>query len=250
MTTAHEMRSPSSSQRGKKSKFVRLKIRFYAAHGAVLSNSQNQRGILKDVLSLSCMSNQRTKRVDRPTRIFRPLYKNDKTQQAKESICDNIPKMFRSFSTGLFLLHGTMLTLVATVTLTDFRAALKNATINVQEFQAITSASNAGSFCVTGRFEPGFMLAFALQLLCAGWYMPVESRSVAALAAAVACAVLAHSCYLITTNTLSVQVFQGDFVQLLEGILYMNGVFAVLYAVVAMGTFLGLADNNNKAKTE
>ena len=131
--------------------------------------------------------------------------------------------------------------MVSSVTLQNFRAAIENATVDVEELEAIMSSSNAGSYCVTGRMEPAFMLAFGLQLLCAGLYIPSESRGVPAFAAAIACFVLCHSCYLASTNGLSVKVFQGEFTKLLEAMFYLNTGFGSLYTMVAVGTFLGFA---------
>ena len=149
--------------------------------------------------------------------------------------------MFRSFSTGLFLLHGAMFAMVSSFTLLDFRDAVTNASVDLAELETITSKSNAGSYCVTARMEPAFMLAFALQLICVGLYTPTESRSIPAMAASAGMFNLAHSCYMVKTNTLGVQIFEGEFWKLFEPLFYMNTMFGSLYFLVAVGTILGFA---------
>jgi hypothetical protein len=57
--------------------------------------------------------------------------------------------MFRYFANGVYLVHGALLLLVSASMLLNYRAAIQDSMVNVEEFEAITSASNAGSYCVS-----------------------------------------------------------------------------------------------------
>lgn len=149
--------------------------------------------------------------------------------------------MFRIFSTGLFLLQGTLFTLVNTMNLMDFRAAVQGASAIVEELEAITSTSNTGAYCVAGRLEHCFLLLSGLLLVAVALSVPAQNRAWLALSVALGEATAVYSEYAISTNTFAVQVYQGDYAQLMGIFAYVNGVFASLFFLVGFGTLAGLA---------
>ncbi|CAB9509753.1 expressed unknown protein [Seminavis robusta] len=149
--------------------------------------------------------------------------------------------MFRAISTGVFMLQGTLFTLVNLMNLWDYRAAVEGATIVVEELEALTSSSNTGASCVAGRLEHCFILLCGILLLSVAQYIKPEDRAVPALGVAAGIAVTVHTELAISTNTFAVEVYQGEFTQLMGIFAYVNGAFGVLFLLVGLGTLAGLA---------
>ena len=112
----------------------------------------------------------------------------------------------------------------------------------MEEYEALTSSSNLGSYCIVPRLENCFVFLCGILLLTVGTYVKPQDRGLPALGAAVGFLVTAHSEYAISTNTFSVQVYQGEFTKLLGNIAYMNMTFGLLFFLVAVGTLMGLAE--------
>jgi hypothetical protein len=91
------------------------------------------------------------------------------------------------------------------------------------------------------RVEHCFVFFIGILLLTVGTYVPVESKGVPSIGTAVASFVVYHSEIMITTNTLSIQVYQGEFTEFLAPVAYLNLGFGVLYGMVALGSLMGLA---------
>jgi hypothetical protein len=161
--------------------------------------------------------------------------------------------MFRYFANGLFLLNGSLWVLASGGMLSDYKAALGDLKVDAEEFGSITAASNAGAFCTATRLEHCFVLYVGLLLLSIGVCVPVESKGIPALGAAISSFVVCHSETMISTNTLpGIQIYQGEFTELLAFFANVNLGFGVLFAMVAIGSFLGMgaaeATNDNKKK--
>ena len=148
---------------------------------------------------------------------------------------------FGDISNIITRVHGGVFLVVSVKALYDFRAAVEEATIPIEELEALTSSSNLGSYCTLQRIEHCFILFVAVLLLVFGFYVPVEQRGIPSLAIALCCANLAHSEIMIATNSFHVEVFQGEFAELLGTVAYLNLAFGVLHFVVGFGTLLGFA---------
>lgn len=148
---------------------------------------------------------------------------------------------FGDVSNIITRVHGGVFLVVSLKALSDFRAAVQEATIPIEELEALTSSSNLGSYCTLQRIEHCFILFVAVLLLVVGFYVPVEQRGIPSLAIALCCVNLAHSEIMISSNTFSVEVFQGEFTELLGAVAYLNLTFGILHSIVGVGTLLGFA---------
>ena len=148
---------------------------------------------------------------------------------------------FSDISNIITRVHGGLFLVVSLRALSDFRAAVEEATIPIAELEALTSSSNVGSYCTLQRIEHCFILFAGVLLLVVGFYVPVEQRGIPSLAIAACCVNLGYSEILISSNNFYVEVFQGEFAELLGAVAYLNILFGVLHALVGAGTLLGLA---------
>mmetsp|Transcript_23184 Transcript_23184/g.35286 ORF Transcript_23184/g.35286 Transcript_23184/m.35286 type:complete len:156 (-) Transcript_23184:8-475(-) len=147
--------------------------------------------------------------------------------------------MFHIFATGVFCLQGAMLSMASMSMLLDYKAAVEGSTVQVDEFEAITSGSNAGAYCAVTKIEHALLLLVGVSLLSLGIYVPLETKGVPALGVGLASFVLAHSERMIATDGLPIRVYQGEFTELIGPISLVNAFFGVLYSLVALGSFLG-----------
>ena len=148
---------------------------------------------------------------------------------------------FADFSSIVSRVHGGLLLVVSLHVLSDYRAAVEEAKIPIAELEALTSSSNAGAICTMQRIEHCFTLLAGVLLLTLGVYVPVAQRGIPSLGVGLACCMLAHSEFSIASNTFYVEVYQGEFTELLGTVAYLNLAFGVLHVLVGVGTLLGFA---------
>lgn len=158
--------------------------------------------------------------------------------------------MFRALSTGLFLFPGTLLTVLNGRTLLDFRGSVEGLVgVSLEEYEALTSSSNLGSYCTVARLESCFAFLCGVLLLIVGTCVRPQDRGLPALGVGLGFLVTAHSEYAISTNTFSVQVYQGEFTKLLGNVAYINMSIGLLLLMVAGGTLVGLAEPASSSET-
>ena len=150
--------------------------------------------------------------------------------------------LFHKFSTGVFLLQGILFTVVNAINLWNFRSAIP---VDIVEFEALTSGSNVGSYCIAGRLEHCFVFLCGILLLSVGRYVPVQDRTIPSFGVAVGLFITVYSEFQISNGNLhGIPIYQGEFTQLIGFFAYVNGIFGLLFALVGVGTLLGYANTN------
>ena len=156
--------------------------------------------------------------------------------------------MFRILSTGVFVLQGILFTLVNVMNLKSFRTAIP---VDIVEYETLTSSSNAGSYCISGRLEHCFVFLCGILLLSVGRYVPPQDRAIPALGVALGLGITVYSEFQIANGNLDgIEIFQGEFTELIGIFAYVNGVFGFLFALVGFGTLLGYASENTTTTDE
>lgn len=149
--------------------------------------------------------------------------------------------MFRTFAASVYYIQGGILALAMANTLLDYRAAIEGMKVSIDEFEAITSGSNAGAACVISKMEHCFIFYVAILTLIVGYYVPIEKRAIPSMAIAFCSFLIARAEMSIASNAFDVQVYQGEVTDLLGKVAYLNVFFGSLHALVSIGSFLGLA---------
>ena len=73
--------------------------------------------------------------------------------------------MFRAFSKSVYYLHGAILCLAMIPNLPNFKGLIESYGIDMEEFEAIASGSNAGALMVVLRLENCFLFLMGVLLL-------------------------------------------------------------------------------------
>mgnify|MGYP000169495723 CR=1 FL=1 len=83
--------------------------------------------------------------------------------------------MFRYFSAGVFYSQAALLLVAGANDLRDFRASVEGALVDVAELEALTSASNAGSYCAVARIAHTFIFFVGILLTIVALYVPTNN---------------------------------------------------------------------------
>ena len=172
--------------------------------------------------------------------------------------------LFRYFASSLCYIQGLILVLTMTNNLINYKSSLKDINIDINEFEAITSSSNSGSYCaVTSRLEHCFLFAFGIMMINIAYYIPVHNRSIPSICIGSCLYLISYQEYLLSTSSSStddddddsssypIKVYQGEFLQFIKDVLVpMNLIFATLHTIVGVGILLGLTNNSKSDKTE
>ena len=98
--------------------------------------------------------------------------------------------------------------------LPNFKGLIESYGIDMEEFEAIASGSNAGALMVVLRLENCFLFLIGVLLLIVAYHVSVEQRAMPSLAIPACFIFTAYEEYQMSTNSWQgIKVFQGQFAE-------------------------------------